>query len=485
MSPASSLVTIEFTRDRLMACASDRERHIIQLGDAIATLAARLHAATYELLVMLREFDECAGWNNGCLSCAHWLHWRTGIDLGAAREKVRVARALPMLPRISAAMQRGELSYAKVRALTRIATPENDARLVDVALAATAAQVERIVRAWRRVDRIDEARQTELRHLHRSLTMHVDNDGMVVVRGRLTPEIGAVVQRALEAAAARLLQESAHAPTGNQIIDEVTPAQRRADALGLLAECALNADLDRGNAGDRYQVVLHVDAAAVQSDRGEEAALSIAADAGQAAVELNDGAANVSSETSRRIACDTSLIVMHHAQDGAVLAVGRKNRSIPTAVRRALLARDRHCQFPGCTARRCDGHHIQHWIDGGPTRLDNLVLLCRRHHRAIHEGGFTIVKADEGTPVFYRPDGTSLESAARTYRDADRSLPLHADLIAVGPFTAMTRGDCAALDVGWALDILRHNPSRLGLVSTRGREDVRHVTWTYSASRAI
>ena len=137
-----------------MASASERERHIVRLGDAIATLAARLHAATYELLVMLRDFDDRAGWNNGGLSCAHWLHWRTGIDLGAVREKVCVARALATLPRISAAMQRGELSYAKVRALTRIATPESDARLVDVALAATAAQVERIARAWRRVDRI-------------------------------------------------------------------------------------------------------------------------------------------------------------------------------------------------------------------------------------------------------------------------------------------------------------------------------------------
>src|SRR5688572_33211929 len=128
MSAASSLVTPDFTCDPRISSASERERHVVQLGDAIATLAARLHAATYELLVLLREFDACAGWNNGCLSCAHWLHWRTGIDLGAAREKVRVARALAILPRISAAMQRGALSYAKVRALTRIATPANEDR---------------------------------------------------------------------------------------------------------------------------------------------------------------------------------------------------------------------------------------------------------------------------------------------------------------------------------------------------------------------
>jgi len=245
MSAAPSLVTTESTHNALIESASERERHIAQLGDAIATLAARLHAATYELLVMLREFDACAGWNNGWLSCAHWLHWRTGIDLGAAREKVRVARALATLPHISAAMQSGQLSYAKVRALTRIATPGNDARLVDLALAGTAAHVERLVRAWRRVDRIEAAQQTARRHLHRSVTMHVDEDGMVVLRGRLTPEIGAVVQRALEAAADRLFQGAAKSLTGSGIADEVTPAQRRADALGLLAECALSADRSR------------------------------------------------------------------------------------------------------------------------------------------------------------------------------------------------------------------------------------------------
>jgi hypothetical protein len=445
-----------------MASAPDGERHVTQLGDAIATLAARLHAATYELLVMLREFDACAGWNNGCISCAHWLHWRTGIDLGAAREKVRVARALALLPHISAAMQIGQLSYAKVRALTRIATPANDARLVDLARAATAAQVERLVRAWRRVDQAEAAQQTEHRHLHRSVSMHVDDDGMVVLRGRLTPEIGAVVQRALEAAADRLFRETATAVTSPLIADDVTPAQRRADALGLLAECALSADLDRGTAGDRYQVVVHVDTAAMQSSHNEGVAPSVASVEAQAVVELNDGATNVSAETSRRIACDASLVVMRHARDGSVLDVGRRTRAIPTAIRRALLARDRHCRFPGCSARRCDGHHIRHWADGGPTRLDNLTLLCRRHHRAVHEGGFTIVQRDECTPVFYRPDGSCVEIAPACHRgnlDTAASASIAACPIAssvvIGPYTAMAHGDCAPIDVAWAIDVLR------------------------------
>jgi hypothetical protein len=443
-----------------MAVAAERERHVVRLGDAIAELAARLHAATYELLIMLREFDARAGWNNGWLSCAHWLHWRTGIDLGAAREKVRVARALAALPRISAAMQRGVLSYATVRALTRIATPGNEERLVDLALAGTAAQVERVVRAWRRVDRIEAAHRTEQRHLHRSVTMHVDDDGMVIVRGRLTPEIGAVVQRALEAAADRLFQESAQAPTGNPISDEVTPAQRRADALGRLAGCALAADLDRGTVGDRYQVVLHVDAADDET-RGTGASRPwpgsshlrcepIPAETGQAVLELDDRATYVSAETWQRMACDASRIVMRHAPDGSVLDVGRKTRTIPAAVRRALLARDRHCQFPGCTARRCDGHHIHHWADGGPTSLGNITLLCRRHHRAVHEGGFRIVRHADGAPTFYRPDGTCVEIAP-----AMPTAHLAAASVAIDPCTATARGDGSPFDLVWAIDVLR------------------------------
>ena len=181
------------------------------VGEAIAELASRLHAATYELLVLLREFDAQAGWNNGFLSCAHWLSWRTGIDPGAAREKVRVARALADLPQLSGAMQRGEISYAKVRALTRVATPANEERLLDIAYAGTAAHVERVVRAWRRCDRVEAAREAERRHLHRALHTWVDDDGMLMIRGRLTPELGAVVQRALDAASDALFRESAHA----------------------------------------------------------------------------------------------------------------------------------------------------------------------------------------------------------------------------------------------------------------------------------
>ena len=246
----------------------------------------------------------------GFLSCAHWLTWRTGIDLGAAREKVRVARALPGLPRISAALACGSISYAKARAITRVATPATEQRLLDVALAGTASHVERIVRAWRRTDRVIAAQEADARHRSRHLTTWIDDDGMLVLRGRLTPEIGAVLHRALEAAADQLRRECKDAPeTG--LVAEVTWGQRRADALGRLAEVALTADLDAGHAGDRYQVVLHVDA-----PTGPDAP-DVAADLpGDGALEVDDAAIHVSAETSRRLTCDASVVAMHHDAEG-------------------------------------------------------------------------------------------------------------------------------------------------------------------------
>ena len=349
-----------------------------QLGEDIAALTMRIHAATYELLIMLRQFDAQKGWTNGFLSCAHWLSWRTGIDMGAAREKVRVANALVVLPLLSGALERGEVSYAKVRALTRVATAQTEERLLHLAYHATASQVERVARAWRRCDRLDEAREDRYRSLARSVTTYLDEDGMVVLRARLTPEQGGVIQRALEAAAEQLYQEGKDAAEPNSLQEEVTFAQRRADALTLMAECALRSNLDRDSAADRYQVVVHVETPA---DVYEPV---------QTMVEVEQGPVRVSAETCRRLACDASVVVIHESSDGSVLDVGRKSRTVPTAIRRALTARDRCCRFPGCSARRCDAHHIEHWADGGSTSLDNLTLLCRRHHTLLHEGGISV-----------------------------------------------------------------------------------------------
>ncbi len=229
-----------------------------RLGDEIAELSAHLEAATARLLDLIREFDARGGWNTGFRSCAAWLSWRVGLAPGAAREHVRVARALGTLPALAEALGRGELSYAKVRALTRVATPETEARLLAVGRAGTAHHVERIVRGWRRVDRQAEAREAARQHAGRALHVYQDEDGTVVLRGRLTPEVGTLLLRALEAARETLYQRR----RATEPAQEVPPRpQQQADALALLAEAALHHELDPGAPGERYQVVVHVDAA--------------------------------------------------------------------------------------------------------------------------------------------------------------------------------------------------------------------------------
>src|SRR5947207_4364533 len=185
-----------------------RVAELDRLGDEIAELSAHLDAATAPLLELIRAFDARGGWNSGFRSCAAWLSWRVGLDLGAARERVRIARALGTLPLLAEALARGQLSYAKVRALTRVATPETEVRLLGVGRAGTAAHVERIVRGWRCVDRRAEMREAKHRHASRALRVYQDEDGMVVVKGRLEPEVGALLQQAMAAARESLYQRS-------------------------------------------------------------------------------------------------------------------------------------------------------------------------------------------------------------------------------------------------------------------------------------
>ena len=382
--------------DDLATCGTELD----ELGERIAELAAQISAATYELLAMLRDFDERGGWNSGFRSCAHWLGWRVGLDLGAARKKMRVARALGALPLLAAAMRRGEVSYSKVRALTRIATSANEQDLLSFARAGTAAHVERLVRGMRRVDRIAAGDGEERRHVTRYLRAYTDEDGMVVVTGRLAPEAGAALLCALDAGVEALYGLRRDQPAGavQEQLADVSVEQRRADALGLVAESALAAGLDPGSRGDRYQVVVHVDAEALAA--GGEGGSSWLADG-----------THVSAETSRRLACDSARVVMRHAADGRVLDVGRRTRAISPGLRRALEHRDGGCRFPGCGLRLCDAHHVEPWADGGATSLANTLLLCRRHHRAVHEEGFSMALAPNGEACFSRPDGRPLPEA--------------------------------------------------------------------------
>jgi hypothetical protein len=389
-----------------------------QLEAKITELWGHLNAATYRFLTLVAEFDrnECYE-RHGLVNTAQWLNWQCGIGTVAAREKVRVARALEQLPAISASFARGELSYSKVRAMTRVATPANESVLVTVALHGTAAHVEKLVRKYRWTERRDAGKLAHAQYLERGLHYFYDDTGTLILHGRLPPEVGAVVRKALDAAVEEL-RESAPAagPTTTREnvsaetsmrADEESAAARRADALMLVAERFLETRTgDSGSTADRYQVVVHVD----------QAVLTQAAAADEAephCCELDEGPA-LALDTARRLGCDATLVGITEAADGEPLDIGRKTRAIPPALARALRSRDGGCRFPGCTRTRfTEGHHVRHWADGGETKLGNLLTLCRFHHRLVHEGGFGLTATNDGVFVFTRPDGRRITANGR------------------------------------------------------------------------
>lgn len=373
------------------------------LGDKIAALCAHINAATYRLLTLLRIYDEEGRWQ-GCRSCAHWLSWRTGISLGPAREKVRVARCLPSLPRISAALAKGEISYSKVRALTRIATPENEVELLAFAHHGTTAHVERMVREWRRLDRGDDC--LAARAERRGLSLYLADDGNYEIRGRLGPEAGALLLKALEVTEGKLYREQRAAGTEH----ETTAAQRRADALGLWLEERLL---------PRVQLVVHSFegvgdapiAPAAPADMAGSTRVSAETfpTATAAPSVVTEEGSRVSAETSSRICCDAEVVPVARSGDGSVLDVGRRRRTVGWRLRKALDARDGGCRFPGCGSRvRTHAHHITHWAHGGETAMNNLVLLCPFHHRAVHEGGWRVEMDERGVPRFFNPLGVHM-----------------------------------------------------------------------------
>lgn len=382
-------------------------RDLNQIESEITELAAHIHAATFRLLELIREFDECEGWcGPGLKSCAHWLNWKCGISLGAAREKVRVAHALKNLPKISDAFRRGTISFSKVRAMTRVATPESEEYLLMIARHGTASHVEQLVRLYRKVERIEALEAENLRQDLRELDWHIDDDGSYVLKARLTPEQGERVIKALESAMDEEHEECRDAPAENDSRAAMGPAsepvsQRRADALARMAEAYFSAGAGT-TGGDRCTIHIHTTPDTLRAD-------------GETSESTLESGAHVSAETSRRLACDCGVVHWHEDEDGQTLNVGRKTRSIPPAIRRALQRRDGGCRFPGCTTHRfVDAHHIAHWADGGESKMDNLVLLCRHHHRLVHEGGFHVAMRAAGTPKFADPTGRILPPAPET-----------------------------------------------------------------------
>jgi hypothetical protein len=444
---------------------------IDRLAEEIAELSAHIDAASHRLLTLIRRFDAESGWHQqGALTCAHWLSWRIGLDLGAAREHVRVARALGGLPLIDEALRRGQVSYSKVRALTRVATQENEATLLHWARSATASQLERICRKYRSVKRRDLLSPEDEAYV-RFVRVRDTESGMVRIEAQLSPEEAAVVLKTLEVTARRAegagdvafgdagpidvpkrtprAGVSAGVPAGAGHARWTNGKTRRAamadtgaakregstPGAGVSAETTEDGMYPQAAVGDAGSARCmspagDISAGTLRSStpkarlRRADALVAMAEDclAGQAAgqscsppveivVHLEHGAALLDDGTplspsgAARLLCDASIVPVVEDASGTPLDVGRRTRVIPAALKRALRLRDRGCRFPSCTHQRVDAHHIVPWSEGGATRLGNTLLLCRTHHRFVHEHGYRIEQTARGEIAFFDPRG--------------------------------------------------------------------------------
>ncbi|WP_199506321.1 HNH endonuclease signature motif containing protein [Geodermatophilus sp. TF02-6] len=405
--------------------AEEPESGQLSLGELAARItsgAVRLAAATAAWLALVAEFDRREGWGAvGIRSCAHWLAWQCGLSPGAAREHVRVARALTVLPAVAGAFAAGRLSYAKVRALTRVAEPATEATLLELAHQLTASQLERVVREWRRSDRVDDATVA----VKRRFEHYWDDDGMLHVRLCLDAEQGTTFLAGVESLAERTARRERAAakredarrerdattrdgadPDGAELAedDEVAltrerTTERRCAAVAALAAAAAEADRRAGDP-PRREVVVHVDAAVV----AEDAAAGRAHLAGGPALHPSD---------VRRMLCEATVVTMLE-RGREPLAVGRARRLATRAQRRALHRRDGGCARPGCAETRIErlhAHHLRPWLAGGGTDVANTVLLCDVDHGLAHDLDLNMTRRD-GVLVITTPDDRRVWGAA-------------------------------------------------------------------------
>jgi hypothetical protein len=435
-----------------MSVSADKPEPTERLEARICELAGHLTAATCQFLLLVADFDERKGWEAWEMpSCAAWLSWKCQIAPGTAREQVRVARCLVDYLLVRREFGAGRLSYAKVRALTRIVTAETEADLVEMATPMTAGQLERFAQAHRRVSEADRARPRPARKLTWGPAGDLDYQFRVI----LPAEEAAIVFQALRAArndlehphdgqghdhrggehdhaddgdsdvsaetrAARLSRldtEAGTSFTGEQPPPaEVEPAENLADALVRVCADYLGARAATADNPDTYQVIVH---AGVRAVTGADAPTALELDGVSAETpglplwhsahedrcHLDDGPA-ITPAALALIGCTATVSTMIHDLSGAVIDVGRRSRTVPPALRRALRERDRgRCQYPGCESRRADAHHIVHWAKGGWTNLANLISLCGRHHHLVHDKDYKIVPVATGF-AFHAKDGT-------------------------------------------------------------------------------
>jgi hypothetical protein len=430
------------------------EEDISALDDAaieseLCSLAGHIAAATARMVLLLAEFDRRGAYGRwGCASVAHWMNWKCAMSLHAGRERVRVGRCLADLPVIRDEFSAGRLSYSQARALTRIATPQNDATCASLAQRCTAAQLEKAVRATATVARRRDTDLAVRLHAQRRVTWRFDEDGAVHLSAVMEPHAGAKVIAAI------------HAFDSPPRLSEpvVLAITRHADALEAVADAALDHPDGGRNGGDQTLVMIHVTPAVMAGSTTDTGAdtddLATSSDPAVAAdrCHLDHGPA-IAPETARRLGCDCAFVeVTEH--DGEPLAIGRKTRSIPPAIRRAVHTRDDHCCFPGCHRRIRQVHHVLQWTrDHGPTELQNCFGYCQQHHWFLHEGGFDVTRVG-GQLRHYDASGLELHNPPELVdphapADIDST---HAATIASDTITPLWEGD--HLSASDAVDML-------------------------------
>jgi hypothetical protein len=412
-----------------------------RLEARMVELSSQIAGATCELLLLIGAYDAIEGWRAwGVGSASAWLSWQCGLGRTAAREHVRVARALREFPQLVEPFRSGRLSYSKVRAITRDLTEATVEVMLDWAINAPAAQIERICSGRRRNLRSNELCSLQV---SRYLTYRWDSDGSLVGSFRLPTAEGVVVVAALaaardvlpempeevaeteiEAAQPHLTDSEGLPADGNEsdrllAVSQEAPNYRReqrstADALVEMAERALaaiasRADPDDDGAGlpglgaERFTLVMHTSASAEATNRTSGDGPDLFAE-----VMLGSGVIGFADDVTRRLSCDCSYAEQTDDADGNPLHRGRKTRRIRGRLARAVHARDGGmCQAPGCGNRTKQIHHIAHWANGGPTCIENLISLCDRHHWLVHEGGWRIT-GPQGHWRFHSPDGKTL-----------------------------------------------------------------------------
>lgn len=348
-------------------------------GLRIIELSAHKNVIDHAILTELREFDRAREWQqDGATSCAAWLGWKIGLGRKAAGEHVRVALALGRLPLHDGAMRRGTISFTQMRATTRIATPENEADLLLLTQNTAGGKLEKICAFIR--DRV-AADQGVIPEDALRLAITTFCDGSKELRVRMRPEQALTVQKGV----------SAMKELGRD------PKMTDTDALVALVERATTAPDEQGVVSKKVETLLIVDEAALREDVRPA----------ETRCELENGTP-ISAETARRLSCDSAVRKVTLRKDGTPLDVGRRSRRVSKRLWKALMLRDRGCTFPGCNHTAfLDAHHIKHWSRGGKTNKANLTLLCRRHHRYVHEEGFKVVASSVGA-LFYAPNGVLL-----------------------------------------------------------------------------